>query len=161
MEVNGAEVPIVLQNIFLCVAQQKKETRAGLQQLEGEVLSVTKFISVKSKILDKYNINDLACDLVFLGDQLPSFSFPGNLKQVYSYEAWRGLVNKDNCYPILDLDDFNEVRAWELKQLNFLNLNAKAQTLESLENRSTQHFHQNQLNVWRSLYVVLMRSFQK
>lgn len=76
-------------------------------------------------ILDKYNINDLACDLVFLGDQLPSFSFPGNLKQVYSYEAWRGLVNKDNCYPILDLDDFNEVRAWEWKQLNFLNLNAK------------------------------------
>jgi len=28
-------VPIVLQNIFLCV-QQKKETYTGLQQLEGE-----------------------------------------------------------------------------------------------------------------------------
>jgi len=35
MEVNGAKVPIVLQNIFLCV-QQKKETHTGLQQLEGE-----------------------------------------------------------------------------------------------------------------------------
>jgi len=35
MEVNGAKVPIVLQNIFLCV-QQKKETHKGLQQLEGE-----------------------------------------------------------------------------------------------------------------------------
>jgi len=32
MEVNGAKVPIVLQNIFLCV-QQKKETHTGLQQL--------------------------------------------------------------------------------------------------------------------------------
>jgi len=28
-------VPIILQNIFLCV-QQKKETHTGLQQLEGE-----------------------------------------------------------------------------------------------------------------------------
>jgi len=35
MEVNGAKVPIVLQNIFLCV-QQKKETHTGLQKLEGE-----------------------------------------------------------------------------------------------------------------------------
>jgi len=35
MEVNGVKVPIVLQNILLCV-QQKKETHTGLQQLEGE-----------------------------------------------------------------------------------------------------------------------------
>jgi len=34
MEVNCGKVPIILQNIFLCI-QQKKET-AGLQQLEGE-----------------------------------------------------------------------------------------------------------------------------
>jgi len=33
MEVNGVKVPIVLQNIFLCV-QQKKETHTGLQQLD-------------------------------------------------------------------------------------------------------------------------------
>jgi len=32
---NKCLVPIVLQNIFLCV-QQKKETRTGLQQLEAE-----------------------------------------------------------------------------------------------------------------------------
>jgi len=43
MEVNGAKVPIVLQNIFLCV-QQKKETQTGLQQLEGEVNDDTIFI---------------------------------------------------------------------------------------------------------------------
>jgi len=35
IEVNGVKVPIVLQNILLCV-QQKKETHTGLQQLEGE-----------------------------------------------------------------------------------------------------------------------------
>jgi len=35
MEVNGAKVLIVLQNIFLCV-QQMKKTHTGLRQLEGE-----------------------------------------------------------------------------------------------------------------------------
>jgi len=35
LEVNGAKVPIVHQNIFLCV-QQKKETQTGWQQLECE-----------------------------------------------------------------------------------------------------------------------------
>jgi len=32
---NNCLVPIVLQNIFLCV-QKEKETHTGLQQLEGE-----------------------------------------------------------------------------------------------------------------------------
>jgi len=44
MEVNGAKnclVPIVFQNIFLCV-QQKKETHTGFQQLEGEKM-ITEF----------------------------------------------------------------------------------------------------------------------
>jgi len=35
MEVNGVKVPIVLQDIFLCV-HQKEETHTGLKQLEGE-----------------------------------------------------------------------------------------------------------------------------
>jgi len=35
MEVNGAKVPIVLQNNFLCV-HQKKETHTSLQQRKGE-----------------------------------------------------------------------------------------------------------------------------
>jgi len=35
MEVNGTKVPIILQNIFLCV-QQKKETLSSWQQLQRE-----------------------------------------------------------------------------------------------------------------------------
>jgi len=34
MEVNGANVPIILQNIFLCVAAKERNS-TGLQQLEG------------------------------------------------------------------------------------------------------------------------------
>jgi len=34
---NNSLLPIILQNIFLCV-QQKKETHTGLHQLEGEYM---------------------------------------------------------------------------------------------------------------------------
>ena len=55
--------------------------------------------------LDKYNMADQACDLVYLGDALPSFSFPGNLKQIYNYQTWLELRDKTNCHPIINLID--------------------------------------------------------
>ncbi|PTS99179.1 4-hydroxy-3-methylbut-2-en-1-yl diphosphate synthase [Pedobacter sp. HMWF019] len=56
--------------------------------------------------LDKYNMADQACDLVYLGDALPSFSFPGNLKQVYNYQTWLGLKDKTNCHPLFSIKDY-------------------------------------------------------
>jgi (E)-4-hydroxy-3-methylbut-2-enyl-diphosphate synthase len=56
--------------------------------------------------LDKYNMADQACDLVYLGDALPSFSFPGNLKQIYNYHTWLGLKDKTNCHPLINLSDY-------------------------------------------------------
>jgi len=56
--------------------------------------------------LDKYNMADQACDLVYLGDALPSFSFPGNLRQVYNYNTWLGLKDKTNCHPLFKLEDY-------------------------------------------------------
>jgi (E)-4-hydroxy-3-methylbut-2-enyl-diphosphate synthase len=56
--------------------------------------------------LDKYNMADQACDIVYLGDQLPSFSFPGNLKQVYNYETWISLKDKNNCHPLLSYKEY-------------------------------------------------------
>ncbi|MEJ5964099.1 (E)-4-hydroxy-3-methylbut-2-enyl-diphosphate synthase [Pedobacter immunditicola] len=53
--------------------------------------------------LDKYNMADQACDLVYLGDALPSFSFPGNLKQIYNYQTWLELRDKTNCHPLIKL----------------------------------------------------------
>ena len=55
--------------------------------------------------LDKYNMADQACDLVYLGDSLPSFSFPGNLKQIYNYQTWLELRDKTNCHPLINLAD--------------------------------------------------------
>jgi len=74
--------------------------------------------------LDKYNLADQACDLAFLGDNLPSFSFPGNLKQVYNYNTWLGLKDKNNCHPLFSLDEFNNA-AIKDEHLNFVEIDSE------------------------------------
>jgi (E)-4-hydroxy-3-methylbut-2-enyl-diphosphate synthase len=85
--------------------------------------------------LDKYNMADQACDLVYLGDALPSFSFPGNLRQIYNYTTWLGLKDKGNCHPLLKLEDY---AGTEIKDpvLNLVSVNAgsyNAALLSSLD----------------------------
>ena len=77
-----------------------------------------------SALLDKYNLTDQACDMVYLGDQLPSFSFPGGLKQLYNYPTWLKLADKQNCHPIFDLADFTTAQQKDEK-LNFVKVLAE------------------------------------
>jgi (E)-4-hydroxy-3-methylbut-2-enyl-diphosphate synthase len=74
--------------------------------------------------LDKYNIADQACDIVYLGDQLPSFSFPGNLKQIYNYQTWLSLKDKNNCHPLLSYQEYlkNELKD---QSLNLVKIQAE------------------------------------
>lgn len=89
-----------------------------------------------SAVLDKYNMADQACDLVYLGDALPSFSFPGNLRQVYNLGTWLGLKDKTNCHPLLNTEEY---AAATLKDpvLNLLSLNAGSYDMDLL--RSLDH----------------------
>jgi (E)-4-hydroxy-3-methylbut-2-enyl-diphosphate synthase len=59
-----------------------------------------------SPVLDKYNMADQSVDFVFLADELPSFNFPGNLKQLYNYNTWQKLADKTNCHPVFTLREF-------------------------------------------------------
>lgn len=74
--------------------------------------------------LDKYNMADQACDLVYLGDALPSFSFPGNLKQIYNYGTWLGLKDKQNCHPLLSLKEYIGAQVRD-EFLNLVRVNAE------------------------------------
>ncbi|WP_311954684.1 (E)-4-hydroxy-3-methylbut-2-enyl-diphosphate synthase [Mucilaginibacter terrae] len=56
--------------------------------------------------LDKYNMADQSVDFVYLADNLPSFTFPGNLKQLYNYNTWLTLANKKNCHPVFTLGEY-------------------------------------------------------
>jgi (E)-4-hydroxy-3-methylbut-2-enyl-diphosphate synthase len=82
--------------------------------------------------LDKYNLTDQACDLVYLGDALPSFSFPGGLKQVYNYNTWLGLKDKSNAHPLCSLEEYRSVQVRDV-QLNFVEADAKQLNLSALK----------------------------
>jgi len=86
-----------------------------------------------SALLDKYNLSDQACDMVYLGDHLPSFSFPGGLKQLYNYQTWLGLADKQNCHPLFKLTEFLTAEVKDEK-LNFIKLLAEELDVEQLRN---------------------------
>ncbi|WP_316750852.1 (E)-4-hydroxy-3-methylbut-2-enyl-diphosphate synthase [Pedobacter gandavensis] len=73
--------------------------------------------------LDKYNMADQACDLVYLGDSLPSFSFPGNLKQIYNYQTWLNLKDKNNCHPLMSYAEYDAAVVKDA-QLNLVHIDA-------------------------------------
>jgi len=61
-----------------------------------------------SPLLDKYNMAEQSVDFVYLADQLPSFTLPGNLKQLYNYSTWQTLADKTNCHPVFTLKEYIE-----------------------------------------------------
>jgi (E)-4-hydroxy-3-methylbut-2-enyl-diphosphate synthase len=85
-----------------------------------------------SAVLDKYNMADQACDLVYLGDALPSFSFPGNLRQIYNYTTWLALKDKTNCHPLLELEAYAAAAVRD-PLLNLLRVNAGAYDIAQLQ----------------------------
>jgi (E)-4-hydroxy-3-methylbut-2-enyl-diphosphate synthase len=61
---------------------------------------------IYSPLLDKYNMGEQSVDFVYLADQLPSFNFPGNLKQLYNYPTWQKLADKAMCHPVFNLQEY-------------------------------------------------------
>jgi len=59
-------------------------------------------------LLDKYHMGEQSVDFVYLGDQLPSFNMPANLKQLYNYNTWKSIQNKANIHPLFTLEEFNQ-----------------------------------------------------
>ena len=56
--------------------------------------------------LDKWNISDMACDYIFLGDQVADFEIPGTLGLIYNYATWLKVKNKYRVYPFLKAEKY-------------------------------------------------------
>lgn len=56
--------------------------------------------------LDKWNIADMACDYIFLGDKVADFPIPGTLGLVYEHSTWLTQKTKDRVYPLLDSNTY-------------------------------------------------------
>ena len=91
LNIGAKHTTIVLANFSL----KKKITPASLYAL-GYNYSVP---------LDKWNISDMACDYVFVGDHIVDFAIPGTLGIIYNHKTW--LKNKgEHCYPLLNAKNY-------------------------------------------------------
>ncbi|HMG94307.1 MAG TPA: (E)-4-hydroxy-3-methylbut-2-enyl-diphosphate synthase [Chryseolinea sp.] len=56
--------------------------------------------------LDKWNITDMACDFIFLGDRSIDFEIPGTLGLIYNHRTWLGQRSKDRTYPFIRAEQY-------------------------------------------------------
>ncbi len=56
--------------------------------------------------LDKWNLSDMACDYVFVGDNHVDFEIPGTLGIIYNSEIWNDLENPIRQYPLFSATEF-------------------------------------------------------
>jgi len=69
--------------------------------------------------LDKWNITDLACDYIFLGDKTIDFEIPGTLGLIYNHATWLSQKNKARSYPFINPKDYL-AGVEQSSQLNFI-----------------------------------------
>ena len=72
-------------------------------------------------LLDKFHMGEQSVDFVYLADKLPSFTMPGNLKQLYDYPTWLGIADKANTHPLFTLAQFTEAKERD-PQLNLVRI---------------------------------------
>ncbi len=56
--------------------------------------------------LDKWNLTDMACDYIFLGDQSIDFEIPGTLGLIYNHKTWLKRKDQVRAYPFIRAIDY-------------------------------------------------------
>jgi len=103
--IGGHQVPRVIADF----STKEKVTAASLFAL-GYQYSVP---------LDKWNITDMACDYIFLGDKTVDFEIPGTLGFIYNHATWLKGKEKPRSYPFINPKDYL-AGAERSTQLNFI-----------------------------------------
>ena len=113
--------------------------------------------------LDKWKMNDLGCDYLFLGDQVADFMLPNGLKQIVNYEVFKKLKETDHIFPLISYEELTTSDKIH-KELNFLLLSAdnfNQETIFTLRKLSNfvimlESKAQNTLHVMRSVVIDLI-----
>jgi (E)-4-hydroxy-3-methylbut-2-enyl-diphosphate synthase len=87
-----------------------------------EKISVASFFALGyqySVPLDKWNITDMACDYIFLGDNTIDFEIPGTLGLIFNHKTWLTQKGKDRSYPFIRAHHYLE-GAEQSVSLNFI-----------------------------------------
>ncbi len=79
--------------------------------------------------LDKWNITDMACDYVYVGNNFVDFEIPGTLGIIYNSETWKELENPIRQYPLFCGEEFFASNKTHL-ELNFVAITKEVLTQE-------------------------------
>ncbi len=71
--------------------------------------------------MDKWNLTDLACDYIYVGNNQVDFPIPGTLGLIYNFSTWKNLINKTRCYPFFTFADYISSSEKSL-ELNFVSV---------------------------------------
>jgi (E)-4-hydroxy-3-methylbut-2-enyl-diphosphate synthase len=85
--------------------------------------------------LDKWNIQDMATDFIFIGDNSIDFEIPGTLGIIQNGQTWKNTSKKQH-YPLWKWQDVQENINWS-EELNFIQAkteNLKIEDLSKLNN---------------------------
>ena len=70
---------------------------------------------------DKWNLSDIAADLIYLGKNSLPFDCPNGLNAIYDFEVWKNLENNYNSYPIFTSKEFLDANK-KSNELNFVSI---------------------------------------
>ncbi|MFA7228085.1 MAG: (E)-4-hydroxy-3-methylbut-2-enyl-diphosphate synthase [Melioribacteraceae bacterium] len=81
---------------------------------------------IYNSTIDKWNIGDQACDLIYLGKNILPYDLPGSLKAVYDFDFWRSFKDRTVGFPFFSSAE--QFIKSELKSflLNFVELDASS-----------------------------------
>ncbi len=86
-------------------------------------------------VTDKWNMNDSAADILYLGKNKVGFEIPNGLKPLYDFSFWKSSKNKEKSYPLFRVDEFlnssEKSKIINFVKADFESLNRKL--LEKLE----------------------------
>ncbi len=74
--------------------------------------------------LDKWHMNDIGADFIYLGNNKANFMLPMGLKAVYNAQTWNLVIDKTNAFPLFtsaDLLQSNHLKA-NSSTLNFVHV---------------------------------------
>lgn len=118
-----------------------------------------------SKALDKWNLTDMACDFVYLGNKDISFEIPGTLGLIYNHQKWDQLAEKKQCYPLFCGEEYFRT-VYKSTEINFVAVDYEVLTEEFLSKISADKtvvlildsFHEHAVAEQRAAFMVIVKS---
>ncbi len=125
VNLGGHQVPRVIADF----SKKEKITAASLFAL-GYRYSVP---------LDKWNIGDMACDYIYVGDHTIDFELPGTLGVICNYATWQRCKDRSRTYPLIPAKTFHSVteKSGDLNMVRAMFSDVNASLIKALNDDPT------------------------